>query len=90
MDERGGLTFRNPENFSRSFLHVLYSSELVWPEHAERKSNSRDMFLSTQTLSLLTPGSSPMDLTEEQTAHTEESGEELILNVFSVSMLKHN
>ncbi|XP_062252507.1 uncharacterized protein LOC133961426 isoform X3 [Platichthys flesus] len=55
-------------------------SELVWPEHAERKSNSRDMFLSTQTLSLLTPGSSPMDLTEEQTAHTEESGEELIHN----------
>ncbi|XP_035023722.1 uncharacterized protein LOC118116278 isoform X3 [Hippoglossus stenolepis] len=55
-------------------------SEVVWPEHAERKSNSREMFLSTQDLSHLTPGSPPMDLTEEQTAHTEEPGEELIHN----------
>ncbi|XP_069391818.1 uncharacterized protein [Paralichthys olivaceus] len=61
-------------------------SEVVWPEHSERKSNSREMSLSTQALSHLTPGSSPTDKTEEQTAHTEECEEELIHNQHETHM----
>ncbi|XP_054469243.1 uncharacterized protein LOC129103024 [Anoplopoma fimbria] len=51
---------------------------LVWPEHKARKSNSRDMFLSTQALRQLTPSPSPMDRAEEseQTAHTDEPEKE--------------
>ncbi|XP_045919283.1 uncharacterized protein LOC123979414 [Micropterus dolomieu] len=54
------------------------TSEVVWPEHTERKSNSREMFLSTQALRHLTPSPSPMDMVEEseQTAHTDEREEE--------------
>ncbi|XP_035850515.1 protein ELYS-like [Sander lucioperca] len=53
-------------------------SEVVWPEHTERKSNSREMFLSMQVLRHLTPSPSPMDMVEEtkQTAHTYEPEEE--------------
>ncbi|XP_037652248.1 uncharacterized protein LOC119504273 isoform X3 [Sebastes umbrosus] len=52
--------------------------EVVWPEHTERKSNSREMFLSTQALRHLTPSPSPMNMIEEteQTAHTDEPEEE--------------
>ncbi|XP_034715046.1 protein ELYS-like [Etheostoma cragini] len=53
-------------------------SEVVWLEHTERKSKSREMFLSTQALRHLTPSPSPMDMVEEtkQTAHTDELEEE--------------
>nr|XP_033498259.1 protein ELYS-like isoform X2 [Epinephelus lanceolatus] len=53
-------------------------SEMVWPEHTERKSKSREMFLSTRALRHLTPSPSPMDMVEdtEQTAHTDEPEEE--------------
>ncbi|XP_053191132.1 uncharacterized protein LOC128374937 [Scomber japonicus] len=40
-------------------------SEVVWPEHTLRKSNSREMFLSTQALRCLTPSPSPMDMAGE-------------------------
>ncbi|XP_027130721.1 uncharacterized protein LOC109142542 isoform X2 [Larimichthys crocea] len=52
--------------------------EVMWPEHTERKSNSREMFLSTQALRHLMPSPSPMDMLEEieQTTHTDEPGEE--------------
>ncbi|XP_051252076.1 uncharacterized protein LOC127361465 isoform X2 [Dicentrarchus labrax] len=52
-------------------------SEVVWPEHTEKKSNSREMFLSTQALRHLMPSPSPMDMVEEteQTAHTDEPEE---------------
>ncbi|XP_062296867.1 uncharacterized protein LOC134001318 [Scomber scombrus] len=40
-------------------------SEVVWPEHTVRKSNSREMFLSTQALCCLTPNPSPMDMAGE-------------------------
>lgn len=72
---------------SRSFLHVLYSSEVVWPEHTERKSNSREMFLSTQALRHLSPSPAPMDMAKEteQTAHTDEPEEEQpVQNVYIV------
>lgn len=50
----------------------------MWPEHTERKSNSREMFLSTQALRHLMPSPSPMDMLEEieQTTHTDEPEEE--------------
>ncbi|XP_044022121.1 uncharacterized protein LOC122861577 isoform X2 [Siniperca chuatsi] len=53
-------------------------SEVVWPEHTERKSNSREMFLSTQALRHLTPSPSPMDMVEEseETAHIDETEED--------------
>ncbi|XP_032356827.1 uncharacterized protein LOC116670422 isoform X1 [Etheostoma spectabile] len=53
-------------------------SEVVWPEHTERKSKSREMYLSTQALRHLTPSPSPMEMVEEtkQTAHTDELEEE--------------
>ncbi|XP_023273001.1 uncharacterized protein LOC111663153 [Seriola lalandi dorsalis] len=54
-------------------------SEVVWLEHAERKSNSRKMSLSTQALLHLTPSPSPMHMVEEQTeqtAHADEPDEE--------------
>ncbi|KAK1894557.1 Protein ELYS [Dissostichus eleginoides] len=52
-------------------------SEIASPEHNERKSNSREMFLSTQALRHLTPSPSPLDMLEEtvQTAHTDEAEE---------------
>ncbi|KAL3049165.1 hypothetical protein OYC64_008607 [Pagothenia borchgrevinki] len=52
-------------------------SEVASPEHNERKSNSREMFLSTQALRHLTPSPSPLDMLEEtvQTAHTDEAEE---------------
>ncbi|XP_047467352.1 uncharacterized protein LOC125023864 isoform X2 [Mugil cephalus] len=40
-------------------------SEVVWPEHTEKKSNSREIFLSTQALGHLTPSPSPVDLAYE-------------------------
>ena len=60
-----------------SFPHNLYSSEVASPEHNERKSNSREMFLSTQALCHLPPSPSPLDMLEEtvQTAHTDEAEE---------------
>ncbi|XP_031703046.1 uncharacterized protein LOC116383392 [Anarrhichthys ocellatus] len=53
-------------------------SEVVWPEHRARKSNSREMFLSTQALRHLTPSPSPMDRVEEteRTPHADEPAEE--------------
>lgn len=81
-------------SISKISFRVLYSSEVVWPEHTERKSNSREMFLSTQALRHLTPSPSPMDMVEEseQTAHTDEREEEQpIHNVYiSLSLLKVN
>ncbi|XP_070834668.1 uncharacterized protein [Chaetodon trifascialis] len=52
-------------------------SEVVWPEHTDRKSN-REMFLSTQALRHLTPSPSPVDTVKdtEQTAHADEGEEE--------------
>ncbi|KAF3844842.1 hypothetical protein F7725_008005, partial [Dissostichus mawsoni] len=52
-------------------------SEVASPEHNERKSNSREMFLSTQALRHLTPSPSSLDMLEEtvQTAHTDEAEE---------------
>ncbi|KAJ4939722.1 hypothetical protein JOQ06_029160 [Pogonophryne albipinna] len=52
-------------------------SEVASPEHNERKSNSREMFLSTQALRHLTPSPSPLAMLEEtvQTAHTDEAEE---------------
>lgn len=83
--------FSTPEN-SADHFSVLYSSEVVWPEHTERKSNSREMFLSMQVLRHLTPSPSPMDMVEEtkQTAHTYEPEEEhlSIMHVLSVSLQK--
>ncbi|KAI4804743.1 hypothetical protein KUCAC02_026359 [Chaenocephalus aceratus] len=49
-------------------------SEVASPEHNERKSNSREMFLSTQALRHLTPSPSPLAMLEE-TAHTDEAEE---------------
>ncbi|XP_051806500.1 uncharacterized protein LOC127534683 [Acanthochromis polyacanthus] len=53
-------------------------SEVVWPEHTERKSNSKEIFLSTQALCHLTPSPSPMNVAkeEEQTSHTDNPEEE--------------
>ncbi|KAG7238537.1 hypothetical protein INR49_030810 [Caranx melampygus] len=54
-------------------------SEVVWPKHADRKSNSRKMSLTTQALLHLAPSPSPMDVVEEQTeqtVHTDEPEEE--------------
>ncbi|XP_018545495.1 uncharacterized protein LOC108892440 isoform X2 [Lates calcarifer] len=50
-------------------------SEVVWPEHTKRKSNSREMFLSTQALRHLTPSPSPMGMVEEETEHTAHTDE---------------
>ncbi|KAG8013392.1 Protein ELYS [Nibea albiflora] len=52
--------------------------EVMWPEHTERKSNSREMFLSTQALRHLMPSPTPMNMLEEteQTTHTDEPEEE--------------
>nr|XP_010765351.1 PREDICTED: uncharacterized protein LOC104941885 [Notothenia coriiceps] len=52
-------------------------SEVASPEHNERKSNSREMFLSTQAFRHLTPSPSPLAMLEEtvQTAHTDEAEE---------------
>ncbi|XP_036981411.1 uncharacterized protein LOC119034480 isoform X3 [Acanthopagrus latus] len=53
-------------------------SEVVWPEHTERKWHSREMFLSTQALRHLAPSPSPLDLMEETepAARTDEPQEE--------------
>lgn len=68
-----------------SFPHNLYSSEVASPEHNERKSNSREMFLSTQALRHLTPSPSPLAMLEE-TAHTDEAEEKQpVSNVCIVS-----
>ncbi|XP_071355139.1 uncharacterized protein [Trachinotus anak] len=50
-------------------------SEVVWPEHTERKLNSRKMSLSTQALLHLTPSPSPMEMVDEQTEQTENTDE---------------
>ncbi|KAM7375832.1 hypothetical protein PAMP_005599 [Pampus punctatissimus] len=42
-------------------LHPKFR-EVVWPEHTERRLNSREMFLSTQALCRLTPSPSPVDV----------------------------
>lgn len=76
-----------PRDPSKSFLCVsLYSSEVVWPEHTERKSNSREMFLSTQALRRLTPSPSPADMARrtEHAAQADKPEEEqpIIHNVY--------
>ncbi|KAM7403022.1 hypothetical protein PAMA_003784 [Pampus argenteus] len=48
--------------------------EVVWPEHTERKSNSREMFLSTQALRRLTPSPAPVDVAAG-TTHTAQEDE---------------
>ncbi|XP_063764385.1 protein ELYS-like isoform X1 [Eleginops maclovinus] len=68
-------------------------SEVAWPEHDERKSNSREMFLSTQALRHLTPSPSPLDVLEEtvQTAHTDLAVEKQpVSNVCIVGVPKIN
>lgn len=75
------------ENSADHSSVILYSSEVVWPEHTERKSNSREMFLSIQALRHLTPSPALMDLAEgtEQAAYTEEPEEEQpVQNVYIV------
>lgn len=89
VNERGWL---NVEicSVSRTLPYaLLYSSEVVWPEHAERKSNCRKMSLTTQALLHLAPSPSPMDVEEEQTeqtANTDEPEEELSIYDVQISI----
>lgn len=77
-----------PRELSRSFL--LYSSAVAWPDHTDRKSNSREMFLSTRALYRVTSSPSQVGIIEEteETAHTDEPEEELpAQNVYIFSVL---
>lgn len=58
----------------------------MWPEHTERKPNSKQMLLPTEALRLLTCSSLPvhMAIETQQTAHTDDPEEEhpVIYNVY--------
>ncbi|XP_054861977.1 protein ELYS-like isoform X2 [Amphiprion ocellaris] len=56
-------------------------SEVVWPEHTERKSNSKEIFLSTQALCHLTPSPSPVNVAAEteQTSHIDDPEEQPVI-----------
>lgn len=55
-----------------------YSSEVVWPEHTERKTNTREMFLSTQALCRLVPSPCTVNVIEE-TEHEPEEKHVIVL-----------
>lgn len=78
-----------PEIQVNNFCVSLYSSEVVWPERTQRKSNSREMSLSTQALRRLTPCPSPvnMALGAEYTAQADKPEEVKPIIKDLVSML---
>lgn len=65
-------------------LYALQSRAVVWPEHREKKLNSREMFLSNQALRHLTPSPSLMHVLEEteEAAQTVELDQPVIDNVY--------